>query len=724
MTTPSLAKHPALDQWIALARDGTVIVRSGKVEIGQRISSAITAIAAAELQVGADRIRLAPVVTGESPDEGMTSGSNSIEHSGEAVRLAAASAREHLLALAARALSAPAHALEVADGLVRVRGSNRTISYWELLPDGRFGIAVDTEARAAPAALDEPQMRALRARRAAELVCGTQRFMHDRVEPGMLHARVLRPPHANARLISIDEELLCALPGVQMVREGSFVAVAAHEEFAAVRTAARLLGAITWDRGDGIDGGDVFERLRTNPRVSLAVVDGTPVDGPLPSPLPAPVNAAASLEVLYERGYQMHAAIGPSAAMARMQGEVLEIWTHSQGVYPLRDSLAQALGLESAKLRIEHVPGAGCYGHNGADDVVLDAALIARAIPGRHVLVKWSREDEHAWEPYGSAMAIAMRGSIDADGRVCGWSHEAFSDTHVARPRPGAAGSGPSRLLAARWLAQPWPVQQPAPNRGTHSGIHRNADPYYAFGTRRIIKHLVRGLPHRTSALRTLGGFMNVFAIECFLDELAHAAGADPLALRQAHLTDPRADEVLARAVRAMGWPEGALRARGPHADRDGAGFGKGIAFARYKNCQAYVAVAVELRVDESARVRLERAVIAADAGRIIDADGLAAQMEGGFLQAASWTLHEVVRYDAHGISSRDWDSYPILRFDEVPRIEVELLDRRDCAPLGAGEAACGPAGAAIANAVFHARGIRARRLPLTPEALRAAALQ
>ena len=714
MTSPSLEQHPRVEHWLALDAPGRVTVRSGKVEIGQRISTAIAAIAAAELHVSARRIRLAPVITGESPDEGMTSGSNSIEHSGEAVRLAAASAYRHLMALAARALDAPEDALQVADGLVRVRGSNRSTSFWELLPGGRFDLAVDAHTGAAAARCDARELHALRQHRAAALVSGEQRFVHDLVAPDMLHARVVRPPHARASLRCIDDAALRALSDVQVVRDGSFVAVAHRDEYAAVRAAARVAGAIAWDDGGGLAGGDLFAQLRANARESLAVVDGTPVDGALPPRPVPPVDAAVSLDAVYERGYQMHAAIGPSAAMALLREGMLHVWTHSQGIYPLRDSLAQALGMAPEQVRVQHVPGAGCYGHNGADDAALDAALVARALPGRHVLLKWSREDEHAWEPYGSAMALAMSGSIDAAGRVHGWCHDAYSDTHLGRPRPGAGAVGPARLLATRWLVRPLAPPLPAPSRGTHTGIHRNADPYYDFATRRIVKHLVRGLPHRTSALRTLGGFMNVFAIECFLDELAHGAGLDPLALRLAHLRDARAREVLERAARAIGW----------HAGAAGAGRGQGIAFARYKNRQAYVAVAVELRVDDAARVHLERAVIAADAGRIVDADGLGAQMEGGFLQAASWTLHEIVRHDAGGILSRDWDGYPILRFDNVPRIQVELIEHGEAAPLGAGEAACGPAGAAIANAVFRASGLRVRRLPLTPDALRAAALR
>ncbi len=707
MTSPSLAAHPRVDQWITFEPDGTVVVHGGKVEIGQRISTALAAIAAAELHAPAHRVRVAPVVTGASPDEGMTSGSNSIEHCGEAVRLAAATARRALIALAATRLGTDAAGLELADGLVRERSGNRSASVRELVPDGRLAVDVDTAHEDAPAALDGAAFAALRARRAESLATGAERFLHDRRVDGMLHARVVRPPHANARLLSVDAA--AAGDGVHLVREGGFLAVAAPDEHAAVRAAARVAAAARWDPGEGLDAGDVFQRLRDNPRESLPVVDGTPTDDPVPPPLPAPDDAVATLDACYERPYQMHGALGPSAALARLAHGTLEVWTHSQGVYPLRASLAEALRLPVERVRVEHAPGAGCYGHNGADDAALDAALVARALPGRMVLLTFSREDEHAWEPYGSAMAVRMRASVDRAGRIRGWSHESFSDTHLARPRPGAGGAGPARLLASRWLPDPPPPFVPAPARGTHTGIHRNADPLYALPEKRIVKHLVRGLPHRTSALRTLGGFANVFAIECFMDELAHAAGVDPLALRLAHLSDPRATAVLERAAGGLG------------ERRDGRG--RGLGFARYKNRQAWVAVAVTLRVDDAAKVRLERAVIAADAGRVVDADGLAAQLEGGFLQAASWTLHEEVRHDAHGVLSRDWDGYPVLRFDEVPDIEVAIAERPGEPPLGVGEAACGPAGAAIANAVFDATGLRVRRLPLTPDALRRAAL-
>jgi len=306
-----------------------------------------------------------------------------------------------------------------------------------------------------------------------------------------------------------------------------------------------------------------------------------------------------------------------------------------------------------------------------------------------------------------------LRASIDDDGKIMDWSHESYSDTHVMRPRPGANRAGAARLLAMRMVENPLPAPVPEPAMGFHIGIHRNLDPLYDFPERRLVKNLVRELPLRTSAMRTLGAYANVFAIESFMDELAEAAGADPVAFRLDHLSDARGRDCLEAAAKAL---------RGDATDPP-EGRGWGFGFARYKNVQAYAAVGIELEVTDAADVKLHRAVIAADAGQVVDPDGLAAQMEGGLIQAASWALYEEVTYDQDGITSRDWDTYPIMRFDNIPDIEAILMQRPNAPFLGAGEASSGPAGAAIANAVYNAAGIRMRRLPLTPDAIRSAAM-
>ncbi len=429
------------------------------------------------------------------------------------------------------------------------------------------------------------------------------------------------------------------------------------------------------------------------------MVDGTPVDDPIP-PIEAPAGAAQTLTATYHRPYHMHASLGPSAAVAQWIDGKLTVWTHNQGVYPLRKDLAPVLGIPEDDIRAIHMDGPGCFGHNGADDAALDAALLARALPGRPVSVKWMRADENMWEPYGSSAVIKTQASLNPDGHVIDWNHDVWSYTHTTRPRGEAGTSG---LLAAYYLAEPFSPPQSRPNMGPMGGIHRNADPLYTFPRRRIVKHFLPDSPLRVSALRGLGSYANVFAIESFMDELAHAAGADPVEFRLCHLKDERA-----RAV---------VRAAAEKAGRRPENRGRGIAFARYKNRQSYLAVVMDVSVNRAdGHIRLERAVIAADAGQIVNPDAVRNQLEGVIVQSSSWTLKEQVAFDPSGITSVDWDRYPIFRFIDTPKIETVLLNRPGRPYLGIGEGAQGPVPAAISNAVFDAIGIRLRQIPFTPE--------
>ena len=711
-SNPSLAANPRVEDWITVRSDGLVEVRTGKVEIGQRITTAVALVAAGELGVPFDRIVMVPPRTGVSPDEGYTSGSNSMEQSGRAVRLAAATARRELIARAAKRLGVEAETLDVQDGLVRSRETNRTVRFGELVEDTPLALPVDEEAPPLPNARVEsaraPSIEPLRLR---EIVTGTLRFVHDARPSDMLHARIVRPPHYHATLAALGDDIEADLEGARLVRDGSFLAVAAEDEHLAIRAAARVSAAVRWNTTRVLDERPLPEQLLGNRRESFPVRQCRPRTEPVPEP---PPDGPGTVRAVYERPYQMHGSLAPSAALARLADGVLTVWTHSQGLYPLRAAIADTIGLDRASVEVVHAPGAGCYGHNGCDDAAVEAAFVARAFPGHAVLLKWSREDEHAWEPYGPAMRIELRADLDPGGNIGYWTHETYSDTHVMRARPDVAGSSAGKYLAPRYVADPVRAPVPAPNLTTNGGIHRNATPPYAFPETRIVKHLVHDLPLRVSALRTLGAYANVFAAESFMDELACAAGADPLDYRRRHLEDARTRAVLDAAAERFGWT--ARPAGG------GEGAGRGIAVARYKNMKSYCAVAVEVEVGDDAKVVLRRAAIAVDAGEIVDPDGLAAQLEGGFVQAASWTLLEAVTWDRDGITSRDWDTYPILRFDEIPEIETVLVDRPGEPFLGAGEASCGPAGAAIANAVFDAIGVRARRLPLTPRALREAA--
>lgn len=712
--TASLADYPNVDDWLHF-RSGRLTVRTGKVDIGQRISTALALIAAEELDIDYDRIDIDKVDTARSMDEEYTSASNSVERSGRSLRLAAATARRHLLELASHVLEAGTETLEVVDGLVRTRSSNRTVSYWDLIGQDGFGIKVDLGiATKAPR-----NYKVIGGRRKivpkdlSELVRGAAPFVQDLQMPGMLHARVIRPPHPHARLASLGT--FPSRPDAILVRDGSFLAVASPDEYRTIRLAERVRASCEWSSARKLDATDIYTQLLTNRRESLPVGREGATYDPVPPLEAPPAAAAATVSARIQRPYLMHGSIGPSAALAHLNDDILTVWTHSQGVFQLRHTLAESLGMDPETLRLVQVRGPGAYGHNGADDAALDAALVARAIPGRPILLKWTRTDEHCWEPYGPAMVVDIRASIDTEGKVIEWSHETFSGTHRTRPRPGPDGAGPRRMLATHHLENPVEPFVPEPAlSGPMAGIHRGAYPYYTFAKPRIVKHLVHDLPLRTSTLRTLGSFTNVFAIETMMDRLAEAAGRDPIQFRLAHLEDKRAAAVIHAVADAADWS-----GRDKEDNQ-----GRGFAFARYNNRKAYAAVIADVLVGDDADLRFQRITIAVDAGEIVDQDGLSLQIEGAVIQAASWMRYEEVQYDADGILSRDWESYPIMRFDNVPDINVILIDRPGQPYLGPSECALSPTGAAIGNAVYDAIGLRLTRMPFTLDYIRRAALE
>lgn len=713
-TSPSLQQNTRLDDWIRIDSADTITVRTGKVELGQGITTAIASIAAEELDVSPARIRIEAADSARPPNEWVTVGSMSIEHSGSAVRQAAADARRRLVLKAAEQLNADPARLMVEDGVVRAPGQTAAVSYWAL--QGGRPFEVDVSPEAAPKSFREHRVVGRRAQRIdlRSKLFGIAPFVQDLRFAEMLHARVVRPPTRAARLVECDPRPAEAMPGVmKVVRDGSFLAVIAEREHQAVQAAERLRTHSRFERRQPLgDCNGLHQRLAEDLQGSYPLIDGVPSEQPVPA-VQAPDDAEHTVSATYTRPYLMHGSIGPSAAVARADADgAITIWSSTQGPAVLAPSIALIVGVPAEQVRVIHVEGPGCYGHNGSDDAALDAVLCARAAPGRHVRLIWSRQDEHAHEPYGPAMRVDMQASVDGQGRVIAWSHDVYSSTHMGRSLPSRKRSA---LLAAQEKAQPLPAPSPRPFLRPQAGIHRNADPYYDFPAPRVVKHLSNEAPLRTSSLRSLGAYGNVFAAESMLDELAAAAGIDPVALRLRHLRDPRARAVLEACVERAGPPQG----RGEDSRRPR---GRGLAFSRYENYKCYAALLVEVEVDlASHAVRLLRAVIAADAGQIIDPDGLENQLEGGFIQAASWTLKEQVGFDAEGITTLDWEQYPILRFDEVPPVDVVLLDRPDQPSLGAGEATTGPTPAAIANGVFDAAGIRLRDTPFTPARVRAA---
>jgi CO/xanthine dehydrogenase Mo-binding subunit len=694
---------------IRLEIDGTVSVLIGKSEIGQGIYTSIAQIAAEELDVSFSRMRVVSPDTNHAPNGSYTAGSNSIQGEGRKVRQAAADARYELLQKAAVLWGADASELHVVDGLVS--DGIRHATYWELLDGGVFEQGV-TEVGTLKQSDDyEVVGQSVGRLNLINIVTGQPHFIHDLDVPDMAHGRVVRPPRYGARLVS--QPNVEDMPGVlHVLRDGCYLGVIADREEQAVKAADVLREKSVWEGGRELpDEKALFDHLMDDPyQQALLVVEGKPVDDAVPE-IVVPEGARHTVEATYYRPYHMHGSLGPSAAMAHWEEDLLTVWAHTQGVSPLRGSLAQVLDLPDQSVRVIHVEGAGCYGHNGADDAALDAALLARALPGRPVMLKWMRDDEHAWEPYGSCMAVKMQGCVGDGGVVIDWNHDAWSYTHSGRPR---AMSGTSNMLGAWHLEKPMQPPVAKPGGGFHGGIHRNADPLYNFRRRRIVKHFVPDSPLRVSALRGLGSPGNVFAIESFMNELAFAAGEDPVLFRIKHLDDERAKDVIRAAAKEAGWQPGV---RGKETGR-----GQGLGFARYKNEKCYVAVIFDVRVDESTgQIDLERAVIAADAGQVVNPDGLKNQLEGGVVQAASWAMMEAVRFDRKRITSRDWETYPILKFPDVPVVETLLIDRPGLPSLGSGEATQGPTPAAIANAVFDAVGIRLRQMPFTADRVLAA---
>ncbi len=699
----SLQTNRRLDAWLHIGADGKVTVCTGKVEIGQGAVTALMQIAAEELDVLPGRITMVSGDTALTPNEGVTSGSQSMEQGGTALRFAAAEARAILLAKAATRLNAPAARLTVQDGMVTAPSGNG-ISYWALAEDGLLRREATASARPKPASEHRIVGQPVQRLDIPAKVTGGQIYVQDMRLPGMLFGRVVRPPSYAARLLSVDLDAVRRLPGVvAVVRDGRFLGVVAQREEQAVKARLALAAAARWDVPASLPEPavlhDALKTLRHDTTTSSEKAgDAAPV--------------AQRFSATFTKHYLSHASIGPSCAVAQYAADQasLQVWSHTQGVFPLRADLAKVLALPPEKLRVTHVQGSGCYGHNGADDVALDAALLARAVPGKPVKLQWMRDDEFAWEPYNPAMVIEVSAGLSAEGKVVDWTHDVFSQGH--NNRPGSPQNGINLMPA--WLletphAPPYPRATPQPA----GAGDRNAVPLYDFPNQKVLHHLIPVGPLRTSALRTLGAYGNVFALESFMDELAEAAGQDPIAFRLAHLKDPRGRAVIEAAARLANWQPG-TRGDGTH--------GRGFGFAKYKGLSCYVACVVELEIDRATgTIRIPRVFAAADAGQIINPDGLHNQIDGGIVQATSWTLKEMVRFTPEGVTSRDWDSYPILTFPEVPKVHSVLLNQPDQPPLGSGEASQGPTGAAIANALKHATGLRLRALPFTPERVKAA---
>ncbi|HEY6484616.1 MAG TPA: molybdopterin cofactor-binding domain-containing protein [Steroidobacteraceae bacterium] len=693
----SLAKSPLLDAWIRIDADGFATAFTGKAELGQGIRTALSQVVAEELQLPLERVRLVTADTGRTANEGYTAGSHSMQDSGTALRHAAAQAREILIDEAARIWKLPAQQLRTQSGVVMGPDGLRA-TYAEIVAPNLLHVT----ARSISQLTQPDQFRVLgRPLQRIDIpakVTGGAAYVHDMRLPGMLHARIVRPPRHGARLIEAPLQAVERMPGVaQVIRNGNFLAVVAQREFQTIKAMQVLAAGARWQPTAALpDEAHLADTLLGLPAQTRVISQNT---GAACGPM--------QLEATYTRPYLSHGSIGPSCAIAQLTEGMLTVWTHTQGVFPDRQAIAEMLGLPVEKVRCIQVEGSGCYGHNGADDAAADAALLASALANRPVRVQWMREQEHGCEPYGPAMVAKVSACLTG-GRICAWNYDVWSNTHSMRPGPAGA------LLAARQLGKPFLEPEPKLIPLPEGGGDRNAIPLYSFGSSKVVHHFIHDMPLRVSALRSLGAHMNVFAIESFMDELALRAAVDPVEWRLRHLQEPRAREVITAAADEFNW---AAR------PSPGGGRGCGFAFAQYKNLAAYCAVAMEVDVDaDTGRTQVRRVACAVDTGQVVNPDGVRNQIEGAVLQSMSWTLFERVRFDATQITSVDWATYPILRFSAVPHaLTVRILDRPGLPFLGCGEAGQGPAAAALANAIAHATGRRFRDLPLDPARLRRA---
>jgi nicotinate dehydrogenase subunit B len=687
----SLATAPYLDSWIRIDADGSITAFTGKAELGQGFKTAFQQIAAEELDVPFAALKVVTADTRLTANEGYTSGSHSMQDSGTAIQNAAAQVRELLIAEAARRLDLLPENLRTENGAVIPDG--RRLPYGDLVAGDMLHVQAQPKSKLKDPATFKVMGQPIPRVDIPAKVTGGAAYVQDMRLPGMVHARIVRPPSYGAQLAECDTAAVEKMPGiVKVVRDGNFLAVVANKEFQAIKAMRALSAAAKWMETPSLPKQDDLFRVLVN----LPSQDQTIFEQRNPSAL-----GQKTVEATYTRPYQSHGSIGPSCAVAQFADGAMTVWTHTQGVYPDRQGIAEMLRMPASKVRCIHVEGSGCYGHNGADDAAADAALIARALPGAPVRVQWMREQEHGWEPFGPAMVTKLKASLDDSGAIADWNFEVWSNTHSMRP--GGAGS----MLAAQHIAQPFAVPVAKPIPLPEGGGDRNAIPIYKFPNAHVVHHFIPDMPLRISAMRALGAYHNVFSIESFMDELALAAGADPVEFRLRHLDDPRGRDVIAKAAEGFGWRNGQKAPR----DR-----GYGFAFARYKNLAAYCAIASEVEVNgETGRPRLVRAVAAVDSGQVVNPDGLINQIEGAIIQSMSWTLYEAVTFDDTRITSIDWQTYPILRFNSVPEsVTVHVINRPGKPFLGSGETGQGPAAASIANAIANATGKRLRDLPLT----------
>lgn len=689
------AQQPDVDGFIAIHADGTVTVLTSHVDVGTGIATAYRQVTAEEIGVPVQRVKIIEGDTALTPDHGGTGGSSGIPRGAADIRRAAATARQALLEMGAKQLSRPAPELTIADGEVRPRSGGPGVALATLMGGKRFSMKVNPNAELRNPATYTVVGKALLRDDVPGKCTGSHVYLQNFRLPGMLYGRVMRPPSIGAKLSSVDESSIKSIPDVRIVRIESFLGVVAKNEWAAIRASREL--KVTWSESPALPGSEGLEPFLRNAPANpeLQVVSRGDNNAGF-------AGAAKQLTATYYWPFQSHASLGPSCSVADYKESGATVYSSTQGPFAQRTTLAKVFGIPQDKLRLVYMDGSGSYGTNGANDADADALMLSRAV-GAPVRVQWSRQDELAWDPKGPAQLLDMKGAIDAKGNITAW------DVHMWLP----SGPGGDRALLgpdAAGMTQ---------EHGQGAGLMTlNADTPYAAPNVRVVATNLKNTPLRLSNLRAPGKIANVFASEGFADELAAAAGMDAVAFRRRGLSDPRALAVIDRAAQMIQWKE--RPSPNPQATQGNLLSGRGFAYARYKQAENYVALAMEVTVDRrSGQVTVRRVTCAHDCGLIVNPDGLRNQIEGNIVQTLSRALHEETVFDRSRVTSVDWASYPILRFPEAPAIDVVMINHPEEPAYGAGEAAAAPVAAALANAIFDATQVRLHSVPFRPEQLR-----
>jgi len=690
-TKPKSNATDEVEGFISVNSNGTVTIFSGKVDLGTGIRTAMTQIAAEELDVAFSKINVIEGDTLNTPDQGPTFGSLSIQNGGMQIRVACATAREALKAQAAKQWGVTPAEIETKDGACNFQG--KSITYVELVSQQPLNMKSDPKvAIKSPANYSVVGKSIPRLDIPAKLT-GEFTYIHDFKLPGMLHARVVRPPALHASLISFDDSHVKTIPGfVQIVRDGNFLAVVCTDEWAAIKGSKKLKAK--WSDWKGLpEQKELWNYVRNSKVANVEqlqkVGDVTQIS----------TDGTKTIQSTYDFAVHTHGSIGPSCAVASWENGQVTCWNASQQTHLLRKQLAQMLKLTDDKVRCVYLDGAGCYGRNGHEDAAADAVLVSKHV-GKPVRVQWSRADEHGWDPKGPPSLYDFKGSVDKDGKVISWESDAYM---AERPKQISV-----TLLAADLADLPREVPHPG-------NIQNSFAIQYKLPNIRATAHYVENTPFRPGWIRTPGRMQNTYGNECFIDELAVQAKADPFEFRLKYLEDPRGAECIQRAMKLANW-----KSAPSHSQTNRSGDilkGRGVSYIKYELVRTYIAVVADIELNiKTGFVKVNKFYVSHDCGQIINPDGLRNQIDGNIIQTVSRTLMEEVKFNRSAVTSVDWISYPILKFPHVPSVEIDLIDRPTEKPWGAGEPAAAVVPSAIANAIYDAAGIRMRSVPITPE--------